>query len=152
MDGQDFPMSDLTQPLSLSLADLAEGREALYRYRISAAVHAAFMAAFDDRSPVHVDDEFARARGFEGRVSHGAILNGFLSHFVGMRFPGASALLLSAEIRYQSPCFLDDEIELRGRVSQRSESAGTVLLGVVFYNVTRQRVAASGKVFVRVGG
>jgi 3-oxoacyl-[acyl-carrier protein] reductase len=143
-------MTALELPLSLTLADLHEGNEARHRYRITAALVDAFVAAFDDRSPVHIDEAFARRRGFETRVSHGAILNGFLSHFVGMRFPGATALLLSAEMRYAAACYIGDEVELTARVAHRSESAGTVLLTLTFHSLTRDLPVAVGKALVRV--
>jgi 3-hydroxybutyryl-CoA dehydratase len=143
-----MPESEL--PLSIPLSELNEGREARYRYEITKTLVATFLQAFEDRSPIHVDDAFARERGLDSRVSHGAILNGFLSHFVGMRFPGSTALLLSADLRYRAPCFAGDAVELHGRVVQRSESARTVLLAVSFQNLTRDRAAATGKVLVRV--
>lgn len=145
-------MSDLAPPRALTLAELPEGTEARRRYQVTAALVDAFIAAFDDRSPVHVDDTFARGRGFDARVSHGAILNGFLSHFVGMHLPGATALLLSADVRYAAPCYAGDELELTGRVAHRAEAAQTVLITFVFHCLTRDLPVATGKALVRVAG
>lgn len=135
---------------ALHFADLQDGKTAVHRYRITEDVHASFVSAFDDRSPIHVDDQFARDRGFPERVAHGAILNGFLSHFVGMRLPGATALLLSVDIRYLAPSHVGDELELTARVAQRSESTRTIVLAVTFENLTRGRAAAAGRALVRV--
>jgi acyl dehydratase len=139
-------------PQALCLSDLPEGRQDRHRYHISEDVVAAFLVASRDYSPIHVDETAARSRGFDGRVSHGALLNGFLSHFVGMRLPGASGLLLSVDIRYVSPCHVGDDVDLIGTVAQRSEASGTILLTFQFDNVTRDRTAATGRAVIRVGG
>jgi len=128
--------------------DVRVGHTASQDYAITPAVYEAFLGAFDDRSPVHVDEGYARAAGFEGRVMHGAILNGFLSHFIGMRFPGARALLLSADIRYTQPSFLGDRIRLTATVTQKVESQRVLALNVAFHNETRGATVARGRVQV----
>ena len=119
-------------------------------YGIEPGVYEAFLAAFDDRSPIHVDDAFARARGFPSKVMHGAILNGFLSHFVGMVFPGRGSLLLTVDIRYREPSYLGDRLRLTARVEQKVESQGVVVLRFRFENLTTGKDVAAGKAQVRV--
>ena len=134
----------------LSFAELSEGREHQEEYVITPAVYDAFLAAFDDRSPIHVDAEAAKAAGFRGRVMFGALLNGFLSHFVGMRFPGRRALLLSSDLRYLNPSYAGDKISLHARVDQAVEAQGVVVLLVDFKNLTQGTQAAKGRVQVKV--
>lgn len=130
--------------------DLPEGFEEHWDYAVSPAVYEAFLRASGDESPIHVDDEAARARGFPGRVMHGGLLHAFLSHFVGMRLPGARALLLSADLRYVAPCHLGDQVRLVGRVAQRVESQRVLVLHVRFDNLTQGRAVARGRVQVQV--
>ena len=68
--------------------EILVGHEDRGDYVISADVYQQFLQAFGDISPLHVDEQFARDRGFPGKVMHGTILNGFLSHFIGVRLPG----------------------------------------------------------------
>src|SRR5262245_51814734 len=63
-----------------------EGLTTACRYTITAAVYEQFLATFGDTNRLHTEDDFARTRGFPERVMHGAILNGFISHFVGVHF------------------------------------------------------------------
>ncbi len=134
---------------SIAFDAIEVGAEARHGYAIEPAVYESFLAAFDDRSPIHVDDDFARTRGFPGRVMHGAILNGFLSHFVGMVFPGRGSLLLTVDIRYREPCFLGDRLELTAKVEQKVESQGVVVLR---FQVRKREggAVAAGKAQVRV--
>ena len=143
-----MPSTDL--PNDHTLSTLQEGTVAEHRYRISEAIWRAFTDLFEDRSPVHVDATHARAAGFEDRVMHGAILNGFVSHFVGMVMPGRRSLLLTVDMRYLTPSYLGDEILLRGEVTQRVESQSVVVMTLTLENVTRGRTAGRARAQVKV--
>lgn len=131
-------------------ADFAEGRVEQRDYVVSEAVYEHFLAAFDDRSPIHVDEAYAHSRGLPGRVMHGAILNGFLSHFVGMHFPGKSSLLLAVDLRYGQPFLLGETLRLEARVAQRVESQRVIVLHLTFTNLTRGGITARGKAQVQL--
>jgi acyl dehydratase len=134
----------------LRFDDLSIDRRAEAEYEITPELHELFVSRFADRSPIHVDEAEARARGFLGRVMHGAILHGFLSELVGMRLPGRRALLLSTELSYLGPSYLHDRLRLEARVAQRVEAMQTVVLHVRFFNLTRDALVAKGRVQVRV--
>ena len=139
----------------MSVADIeyeriSVGTEVTHEYAITPDVYEGFLGAFGDRSPVHVDDTYARERGYESRVMHGSILNGFVSHFVGMRYPGRRSLLLSVDLRYANPSYLGDDIRVRAAVTQKSDAQRVVVLTFVIDNVTRGTRAATGRAQVRV--
>ena len=133
-------------------SDITVGAVHQHHYVITEQVYAGFMMAFDDRSPVHVDEGYARSKGFDGRVMHGGILNGFLSHFVGMVFPGAESLLLSADLRFSNPSYLNDELLLEAKVIHKLDAANVVQLDVTISNQTRSTLSARGRVQVKVEG
>src|ERR1700761_8036413 len=97
-------------------------------YVITPEVYQRFLDTFHDHSPVHVDEEFAKARGFSGRVMHGSILNGFVSHFIGMYFPGRFSFLLSVDLRYSNPSYLGNAIRLDTTVTQKMDSHNIIIL------------------------
>ncbi|MCZ2078812.1 MAG: hypothetical protein LC130_27925 [Bryobacterales bacterium] len=133
---------------SYSFEDLHEGMMVEHEYTIDTTVYETFLSIFPDKSPVHVDDGYAKANGFDGIVMHGAILNGFLSHFVGMCFPGRRSLELSVDMRYLKPCYMGDKVVLRGTISQKLESRRVVVLDLAYENRTRSYTAARGRVQV----
>ena len=137
-------------PRDRSYADLIEGMTEEHDYVITPTVFQSFLTAFDDRSPVHVDEEYAKASGFDGAVMHGGILNGFLSHFVGMVLPGTRSLLLTTDLRFLQPSYLGDLIRLKATISQRLDTHQTVVLQMAFFNQTRDYLAANGRVQVKV--
>jgi 3-hydroxybutyryl-CoA dehydratase len=128
--------------------DIEVGMQMQHDYAITAEVYGHFLAAFGDRSPIHVDEAYAKESGFSGKVMHGTLLNGFLSHFVGTYFPGRLSLLLAADLRYAQPCYLDDAIRLEMKVDQKMEARKIVVLHAVFTNLTRRAPAARGRVQV----
>ncbi|MDQ3666275.1 MAG: hypothetical protein M3410_06685 [Acidobacteriota bacterium] len=131
-----------------SFADLQEGMECEREYHIDSAVYNSFLETFGDTSRIHVDDAYAEVNGFKGRVMHGAILNGFLSQFIGLHFPGPRGLLLTCDIRYLQPCYLGDRLRLKAKITQKLESRRVVVLDVSFYNQNQDYVAARCRVKV----
>jgi len=85
--------------------DIGEGQRETLDYALTPAVYQHFLDAFQDVSPIHVDEGYAKARGFAGRVMHGSLLNGFVSHFIGTWFPGRYSLLLGVDLRKTLWCW-----------------------------------------------
>ena len=128
--------------------DIVVGAKESHQYTISTSVYEHFLTAFQDYSPVHVDDAYARSRGFPGKVMHGSILNGFVSHFIGMQFPGKGSLLLSVDLRFSQPSFLDDVIRMETVVTQKTDARRVLVLDAALFNVTRNQMAARGRIQV----
>ena len=138
------------EPRTFAYRDIADGQREILDYPITPEVYDRFLDAFQDYSPIHVDEAFAQSKGFAGRVMHGSILNGFVSHFVGMWFPGRFSLLLSVDLRFSQPSYLGDVILLESVVSQKMDSRDIVILDVTLTNLTRNLLAARGRVQVMV--
>lgn len=134
----------------LSYDDIFVGLASEASYLIDSRIYESFLSTFEDYSPIHINKDHAQRSGFEGCVMHGAILNGFLSQFVGMVLPGAQSLLLSADVRYLSPSYLGDQIRLRGEIAQKLDTHRVVVLNVQFTNQTRDVLAASARVQVKI--
>ena len=130
------------------ITGIAEGFRSSQRYAISAEVYEHFLAAYRDTNPLHTEDEYARRHGFPERVVHGTILNGFISHFIGVHFPGDGWLLHAVSTQFKTPCHLGDEILIEATVAHVAASVKVVTIDMVLTNVTRNRVAAKSKVQV----
>lgn len=57
------------------------------RYTVTPEVCEHFLLCSQDVNPLHTDYEFAKQKGFPGRVMYGNILNVFISHFIGECLP-----------------------------------------------------------------
>jgi len=130
--------------------DIAVGMKEVHDYVITPEVYRGFLDTFHDQSPVHVDEAFAKAQGFPGRVMHGTILNGFVSHFIGVYFPGRFSLLLSVDLRFSNPSYLGDLIHIEMVVSQKLDARNIIVLDATLSNTTRNCLAARGRIQVMI--
>ncbi|HSA93912.1 MAG TPA: MaoC family dehydratase [Terriglobales bacterium] len=70
----------------------------------------AFAALFDDYNPLHVDDAYAGRSRFGGRIAHGVICLGLISHLIGMKLPGTGAIYLGQSARFLKPVRVGDTV------------------------------------------
>jgi acyl dehydratase len=128
--------------------DLPVGAKFSRQYAITQDVYQRFLDLFGDASPLHVDDAVAVSCGFPEKLMHGAILNGFISNFVGMNFPGKRTLELGVEIRFILPTFAGDVLTLEAVVKERLESRQVVVLQYRF--LREGTMVANGRVSVMI--
>lgn len=107
---------------------IQEGDEARWEHLIAPGDVDGFAALSGDDNPLHVDDAFARAHGFRGRVVHGMLLGAWLSRVVGTLFPGPGVLWLSQSIRFARAVYVGDRIEVAVRVKHKAEALRTLVL------------------------
>src|SRR5258707_5019147 len=120
-------MESFSPARTIRFEEIALGTQETRDYAISQLVCDHFLSAFEDRSPIHVDNDYAVAAGFAGPVIHGAAINGFLSHFVGMHFPRRLSLLLSVDMRYAQPSYAGDVIRLEAVVKQKVDASKVIV-------------------------
>ena len=125
-------------------ADLAEGRKAAWSFTVTDADMAAFAALSGDVNPLHTDDAFARARGFEGRVVYGALLAAQLSRLVGMEMPGRDGVFLGMDVSFAKPVYVGRPVDLTAEIVEASEAASMIVMKVQMRS--DDRLVARGKV------
>ncbi len=135
---------------TLAFESIREGHRTSHDYVITPQVFDHFLAAFEDTNPVHVSDAAAQARGFPERIMHGMILGGFLSHFIGVHFPGTDAVLQSVQLQFKSPCHIGDKITISAEVVQVVDAVRVLALDLTLRNTSRDRIAAKAKIQVSV--
>ncbi len=140
--------SSLRNSSAISFEQIQEGSKVERHYKMTDAVYRALVDNFGDKNPLHTDENYARAKGFSGRVMHGAILNGFISHFIGMEFPGANAIIQSVSVEYKKPNFLNDDLHFEAVVEQKVEAVRTLVLKFNIHNQTQDYLAAKARVQV----
>ena len=117
-----------------AFAHLAEGEIARWSYELRAEDVDAFAELSGDVNPLHLDDEYARKRGFRSRVVHGMLLGAYLSRVLGTLFPGPGVLWLSQDSRFQQPAYVGDEIEVVVHLKHKSPALRTLVLETTITN------------------
>ncbi len=112
-----------------------------YTYRVTPEVYYSFQRCSNDYNPLHTDIAFAQKKGFSQIVVYGNVLNAFVSHFVGMLLPTRDVMILSQNINFRKPVFVNDELELDAKIEKYSEDLGLLTYALKF----RRQVTGGGK-------
>jgi len=116
-------------------------QEYTQNYQVTEVHHNFFIDGFNDVNPLHSDEDFARGKGFSGKVMHGNILNGFISHFIGCCLGTPDVIIHSQEIKFKNPVFLNDSLKLNVKIIEVYESVKTYQMKYVFLNEAGKKVA-----------
>ena len=60
-----------------------------------------------DTNRLHFDEEYARIKGFEGRIAHELLLNMVISKYYGTEFPGNGTVFIGYSCKFLKPIYLD---------------------------------------------
>lgn len=115
---------------ALTIADIHEGLSDSIEVTVTAADIDAFATLTGDTNSLHMDTGFAKRRGFEKRVAHGALLCGYVSRLFGVHLPGENCILHSLRANFAAPVYEGDEIRITGEVKQVSEAVGVIVLSI----------------------
>lgn len=90
--------------------DLNEGMTACLSKTISEADIQLFAEVSGDRNPVHLDEAFAQATPFKGRIAHGMLAASVISAALAGRLPGPGSVYLGQSLRFKAPVRPGDKV------------------------------------------
>lgn len=122
-----------------------EGDKFFQQFIVSEDAYNGFIKIFKDQNPLHTDEQFAIEKGFQGRVMHGNILNGFLSFFIGECLPTKDVIIHSQEIQFKNAVYLNDALQFNAMVTGFYESVKAIEFKFDFKNAD-SKVVAKGKI------
>jgi len=105
-----------------------------------------FVKLSGDESPIHVDDEFARRKGFKNRIAHGVLLASYVSRFIGVHLPGANGLLQTIEMQFRRPCYPGRPLRIQGEVMRQIEAVRAVRIKITVSDICDGTLLATGTV------
>lgn len=90
-----------------------------------------FAEVSTDRNPVHVDDDYAKATFFKGRIAHGMLTAGLISAVIGEQLPGHGTIYLSQNLKFTAPVRPGDHVRAEVTVTAVDKDKGRVTLETV---------------------
>jgi 3-hydroxybutyryl-CoA dehydratase len=99
------------------LEDLQVGQTAELRRTVAASDLDAFAAVTGDTNPVHLDEAYAAATPFKGRIAHGMLSAGYISAVLGTQLPGPGAIYVSQSLSFRRPVRIGDEVTAEVKVT-----------------------------------
>ena len=112
---------------SYTIDQLSVGMTASYERVVTVADIEAFAAVSGDRNPVHLDEEFAKATRFKGRIAHGMLGASFISTVLASQLPGAGTVYLGQTLSFKRPVRPGDKVETRVTVAKILDKGQLVL-------------------------
>lgn len=124
-------------------SDLVEGHKETLSIDLRETEVGRFIALSGDGSTVHVDDEYAKSRGFEKHIVHGALLIAYMSQLIGMKLPGKHGVLRSIAAEFRKPCYAPTKLLLEGRVVRLVSSIRLAKLGIDVFDASGEKVVTA---------
>jgi 3-hydroxybutyryl-CoA dehydratase len=93
-----------------ALEELSVGMTSSYLHTITEADVHAFAAVTGDFNPLHLDEDFARATRFKGRIVHGMLTASYFSTILAI-LPGPGTIYLSQSLFFRAPVRIGDAVE-----------------------------------------
>lgn len=115
------------------LNDIYIGQKETFVVEISDEKQSLFEKLSGDVNPLHMNDDFAVKRGFQGRVLYGMAAASFYSTLVGVYLPGEQCLLNECNVTFRKPVYVGDVLTIEGKVidiregTQRIRIQGTAI-------------------------
>ncbi|PCD00727.1 MaoC family dehydratase [Halopseudomonas pelagia] len=99
--------------------ELALGDKAEVTHRVSERDLILFAEVSGDVNPVHLDEEFAAATPFKGRIAHGMFSGALISAAIACELPGPGTIYIGQEMSFLRPVRLGDEIRIELEVIEK---------------------------------
>lgn len=69
-----------------------------------------FADVSNDHNPVHLDEAYAAATPFKGRIAHGMLLAAYISAVLGNDLPGPGSIYVNQTLSFKAPVRYGDTI------------------------------------------
>ena len=95
---------------TMYIDELAVGMSRFLEKKIDDEVIHAFAVLSSDHNPIHMDEEYASATPFNGRIAHGMIGAGLISAVIGEQLPGHGTIYLKQDLKFTAPVRPNDVV------------------------------------------
>lgn len=116
---------------SYYLDELSLEQSAARVFAVSDEAIRAFADVSTDHNPVHVDEDFAKASPFKGRIAHGMLLGAYISATLATDLPGRGAVYVSQSLNFKRAVRPGDEAEVVVTITDIDEKSGHVTLSTL---------------------
>ena len=98
--------------------EIEVGQTAEFTKTVTEADVVMFAGITGDLNPAHIDQVWAEASRFGGRIAHGMLSASFISTVLAMKLPGPGTIYLSQSLRFTGPVKIGDTVTARVEVAE----------------------------------
>ncbi len=132
----------------LYFEDMSVGLTGTYSKTVSDADIVLFASITGDTNPLHLDEEFAAASRFKGRIAHGMLTASLISTVLGTKMPGPGAVYLKQSLEFLAPVRIGDTVRARATVTSLDASKNFVDVKTSCTVSEREVLRGSALIFV----
>lgn len=114
--------------------EIEVGQQEEFTVTITEEMLSAFKNITGDINPLHNDEEYAKEKGYKGRVGYGMLTASFLSTLAGVYLPGKRSLIQEVTIKFSKPVFVGDVITVEGMVDEKNDTFNLIMIKYVMKN------------------
>ena len=100
------------------MSEIEVGQAAEFTKTVTETDVVLFAGITGDLNPAHIDDVWAQASRFGGRIAHGMLSASFISTVLAMKLPGPGTIYLSQSLRFTGPVKIGDTVTARVEVAE----------------------------------
>lgn len=113
---------------TIYLEDLEIGMSRELTKQISDRDITLFAEISTDHNPVHLDEDYAKATPFKGRIAHGILTAALISAVIGNQLPGQGTIYLEQSLKFRRPVRPGDSVRAVVTVKAIDSERGRVTL------------------------
>ena len=99
--------------------ELECGQQASIQHSVSEQDLQLFAAVSGDVNPVHLDEAFAAATPFKGRIAHGMFSGALISAAIACELPGPGTIYIGQELSFLRPVRLGDSLRVELEILEK---------------------------------
>jgi 3-hydroxybutyryl-CoA dehydratase len=103
-----------------------------------------------DENHIHLDDDFAKNKGFEGRICHGMLVSSYISKILAMDFPGTGTIYLNQFLSFKSPVYPNKQLKYCLTVKEANSEKRKYLIQTDVFHFDSGELALTGEALVLV--
>lgn len=123
-----------------SFDDLKVGLTESFKVTVTQEMLDKFLSITGDINPMHIDDEYAKSKGYNERIVYGMLTASFISTLGGVYLPGEKCLIHSVETNFVKPVYVNDELTVTGTVEKADPKYGQVDIKVQIFRQNGEKV------------
>ena len=123
------------------LSNIKIGLEESFSVVIDSSKLDKFLDISNDHNPLHVDNAYAKEKGFDGRVVYGLLTASFYSTLVGVHLPGKYCILQSIDTQFLKPVYIGETLTISGKISYINEAFKQIEIQATIVNQNGQKVS-----------
>ena len=120
--------------------DIYVGLKEEFQVTVTADMLAKFCGITGDVNPLHTDENFAKAKGYESNVAYGMLTASFLSTLAGVYLPGERSLIHGVESKFTKPVYVGDTLTVSGQVTECNEMFSVFTMKTTIVNQNGEKV------------